>query len=107
MELQIIRENRQMAKKRNIKTTSLEQEIEDDRESWLEMANIHLQKMLEKANRENKMLQHMAYHYPARNKICKTRVKRLKAKLKRALRRKKEQDKFKILFEASLAHKST
>ena len=41
------------------------------------------------------------------NKRCKTRVKRLKAKLKRALRRKKEQYKLKILAEASLAHQST
>lgn len=63
MELQMIRENRQMAKKRKIKMTSFEQEIEDDRESWLERAKIHLEKILEKANKEKKMLRHMAYHY--------------------------------------------
>ena len=96
----MIRENRQMAKKRKIKMTSLEQEIEDDRESWLERVNSHLEKMLEKSNKEKKMLRHMAYYYVTQNKICKTRVKRLKAKLKRALRRKKEQDKLKILAEA-------
>jgi len=107
VELQMIRESRQEAKKRKIKMTSLEQEIEDDKESWLERVNIHLQKMLEKANKEKKMLCHMAYHYLTRNKICKTRVKRLKAKLRRALRAKKEHDKLKILAEASLAQKIT
>ncbi len=86
----MIRENRQVAKRRKIKMTSLEQEIEANRESWLERVNIHLQKMLEKANKEKKMLHHMAYHYLARNKICKTRVNMLKAKLKRDLRAKKE-----------------
>lgn len=86
---------------------SLEQEIEADRESWLERANIHLEKSLEKSNKEKKMLRHMAYHYLTQNKICKTSVKRLKAKLKRDLRRNKERDKLKILVEASLAQKST
>jgi len=63
--------------------------------------------MLEKSNKEKKMLRHMAYHYLARNKICKTRVNMLKAKLKRALRAKKEQDKIKILVEASLDQQSS
>jgi len=49
----------------------------------------------------------MAYHYLTQNKIFKTRVKRLKAKLKRALRSKKEKNKLKILVEASLAQQST
>ena len=83
--------------------TSLEQEIEADRESWLERVNIHIEKMLGKSNKENKMLHHMAYHYLARNKICKTRINSIKAKLKRDLRAKKEQDKLKIFVEASLA----
>lgn len=63
---------------------SLEQEIEVDRESWLDRKNIHLEKLLEKANEKKKMLGHMAYHYLTRNKICETRVKRLKAKLKKS-----------------------
>ena len=63
MEMQMIRGNRQEAKKIKIKMTSLEQQIEDDRESWLERVKIHLEKMLEKANKENKVLRHMAYHY--------------------------------------------
>ena len=79
MELQTIRENRQVAKRRKIKMTSLEQDIEADRESWLEKVNIHLEKLLDKANKEKNMLRHMAYYYLARNKICKTRIRSLKA----------------------------
>lgn len=69
--------------------TPLEQEIEAGRESWLERINIHLEKMLEKANEEKKMLRHMAYHYLVRNKVCKARVRNLKAKLKKASKRRK------------------
>ena len=107
MELQTIRENRQVEKRRKIKMTSLEQEIEADRESWLERVNIHLEKLLDKANKENKMLRHMAYHYLAHNKICKTRIRSLKSKFRRALKVKKEQDKLKILAEVALAQHST
>ncbi len=107
MELQNIRENRQAAKKRKVKLTSLEQEIDSNRESWLERVNIHLERLLEKANREKAMLRHMAYHYMARNKSCKARIRSLKAKLKRASRRRKEQDRLQILAEASLAQHKT
>lgn len=96
-----------MAKRRKIKLTSLEQEIEADRESWLERENINLEKLPDKANKEKKILHHMAYHYLVRNKICKTRIRSLKAKLRRALKVKKEKDKLKILAKASLAQHST
>lgn len=86
-----------MAKRRKVKLTSLEQEIEADSESWLEGENMHLEKLLDKANKYKKMLQHMAYQYLVRNKICKTRIRSLKAKLRKTLRSKKEQDKLKIL----------
>lgn len=89
MELQMIREDKREVKKTKIKLTSLEQEIENDLETSLERVNIHLEKLLEKANKEKRMLHHMAYHYLTWNKICKTRVKRLKAKLRRALRPRK------------------
>lgn len=89
------------------KTTSIKQEIENDRETWLERVNIHLEKLFDKANKEKKMLRHMACHYLTWNKICNSRVKRLKAKLRRALRSKKEHDKLKILVEASLYQQGT
>ena len=104
MELEIVKENRQMAKEAHVKFTPIEQEIENDRETWLERVNIHLEGLIEKANIDKKMLRHMAYHYMTRNKICNIRKRKLKARLRKALRSKKEQDKLKILAEASLAH---
>ena len=42
--------------------TPIEQEIETDRETWLEKVNIHLEKLLEKEKKENNMLKHMKKH---------------------------------------------
>jgi len=69
MELQNIRENRQAVKRRKVKLTPLEQEIDADREYWLERENMHLEKLLQKSNKDKMMLRHMAYHYLAQNKI--------------------------------------
>ena len=46
MQLQNIQENRQVAQKRRVELISLEQEINADRESWLERANIHWERNL-------------------------------------------------------------
>ena len=92
MELQNIRENRQAAQRRRMELTSLEQEVNADRESWLERANIHLERLLEKSNKEKTLLRHMAYHSMARNKVCKARIRSLKAKLKKASKRRKEHE---------------
>lgn len=105
MELQMIKENRKKAKEAHVKLTSIEQEIENDRENWMERVNIHLEGLIEKANKDKNMLHHMAYHYLTRNKICNIRIMKLKASLRKDLKSKKEQDKLKILAEASLAHK--
>ena len=70
IELQNIHENWQAAKRSQIEMTSIEQEIEVDHETWLERVNIHLEKLLEKANKENNMLRHMANHYWARNHVA-------------------------------------
>ena len=98
---------RQNDKEDHVTFTSIEQEIENDKEYWLEKTNMHLEKMFEKANKQKMMLRHMAYHYLARNKICKARIRTLKAKLRKALRKRKEQYKLKILAETSLAQNST
>jgi len=82
----------------------IEQDIENDRETWLERVNIHFEKLLEKANREKKMLHHMAYPYMTPNKICNIRMRKLKTRLRKALRSKRLHAKLKILAEASLAH---
>jgi len=86
MELRNIRENQQTAKRRKVKFTTLEQEINVDCESWLE-------RMLEKAINEKNMFRNMAYHYLLRNMVCQGRIRNLKAKLKKRSRRKKAQDK--------------
>ena len=41
----------------------LAKEIEDDREVWLKIFNIHLDELLVKSNKYNQMLNHMAHHY--------------------------------------------
>ena len=46
--------------------TSIEQEIEADRETWLERVNIHLEKLLEKANKEKNMLRHLKNHFSSK-----------------------------------------
>jgi len=89
MDLRNIRENRQATKRRKVKLTLLEQEVDVDRESWLEKESMHLEKLLEKENKEKNMLRHMAFNYLERNKMCKARIRTLKAKLRKTLRRKK------------------
>ena len=44
-------------------TSLVKQELNADRESWLEGASIHLERKLEKANKEKNLLRHMAVHY--------------------------------------------
>ena len=110
IELQNIRENRQAAQHREIEFTSLEQQVNEDREANLERVNIYLEERLKKANRDNALLKHMAMHYKTRNLVCKARIRSLKAKLKKAVKRQKRQkklDRLRILAEASLAEHST
>ena len=87
--------------------TPIEKEIEDDRGTWLERVKFHLEKLLQKANRDNHMIRHMAYHYRTRNNICNMGVKKMKTKLRRALKGKKEEDRLRMLTEASLAQQET
>ena len=103
MELQNIWQNRQATRRRRVEFTSLEQEINADRESWLERVNFHLERKLEKAINEKNMLRNLSYHYLSRNLVCQARIRSLKAKLKRASRRQKEDEEIQILAEASLA----
>jgi len=106
-ELQNIRENCQATQRRRVEFTSLEWEVNADTESWLERASIHLERNLEKANKEKNLLRHMVVHYMVRNKVCKARIKSLKAKLKKASKRQKDHDQLQILAKASLAQHSS
>jgi len=87
--------------------TPIEQEIEADWETWLERVNIHLEKMLAKANRDKDMLRHMKHHYWARMHVNKAKVKVLKRRLSQALKRWKRLDPLRVLAEASLAEHNT
>ena len=68
---------------------------------------MHLEELLDKADRDNALLRHMDFHYRVRNMSSRARIRSLKAKLKRAMKkqkRKKELDHLQILAKASLAH---
>jgi len=65
MELQNICEHRQDTQRRRVKLTSLEQEINEDREANLERVNMHLERLLDKADKDLALLRHMAFHYKA------------------------------------------
>ena len=81
LKLRRIREDRQLARKRPGDMTSVERETE------LTHVNIHLEKLLAKANREKDMLRHMKGHYWARMHVCKEKMKILKRRLSSALKR--------------------
>ena len=87
----------------------MEKDINNDRESCLEQINIHLERLLEKADRDKTILRRMVYHYRARNMSAKARIRSLKAKLSKATKEAKEakeQDRLRILAEASVAQHS-
>jgi len=110
IDLQNICENRQAAQHRRIEFTSLEQQVNEDRESNLERVNIYLEERLNKANRDNTLLRHMAIHYRAQNQVCKARIRNLKENLRKAIKKQKRQrelDRLRILAEASLVHHHT
>jgi len=70
MELQNIQENRQAAQRRRVEFNSLEQEVNVNQESWLERANIHLERKLERSINEKNMLGNLSYHYLSRDMVC-------------------------------------
>ena len=53
------------------------------------------------------MIRNMAYHYRTQNTFCNMRVKKMKGRLRQTLKGKKEEDRLRILIEASLAHQDT
>ena len=91
MELQNIHEHRQVAQRRRVELTSLEQEINEDREANLKSMKMHLERLLDKANQDLALLSHMAYHYRTRNMSARARIRSLNAKLRKATRKEKEE----------------
>ena len=71
---------------------------------------MHLERLLDKADKDHALLRYMDFHYMAQNKVCKARIRNFKAKLKKAIRKQKRQrelDRLQILAEASLAQHHT
>ena len=101
IELRKICEDRELARKRPGDMTPFE------RETCLTSIKIHLEKLLAKANRDKDMLKHMKNHYWARTHVCRARMKILKARLRKALKRRKRLDPLRILAKASLAKHET
>ena len=110
IELQNICENHQAAQHREIEFTSLEQQVNEDREANLERVNIYLEEWLKRADRDHALLKRMVIHYKVQNLVCKARIRSLKAKLRKMVKkqkRQKELDHLQILEKASLAHHNT
>lgn len=78
-----------------------------ERESMLIRVNAHLEKLLEKANKDKRLLRDMKTHYWARLHVCKARMKILQRKLSEARKRRKRTNPLRILAEASLTHHGT
>jgi len=62
--------------------------------------NEHLEKLLEKENRDNQMLRHMLHHYQAQNMIANVKVKQLKNELKETKKYQKDYGKLEMLTES-------
>lgn len=89
MELQNIHEHHQAAQRRRVDLMSLEQEINEDWQANLERVKMHLERLLDKADKDHALLRHMDFHYMARNKVCKARIRNLKAKLRKEIKKQK------------------
>jgi len=77
-------------------------EINEDKEFWLNNMNLHLEKLLDKANMDKKLQRMMAIHCYTRNQVAKVRIKQLKAKLKETLISRKEKGELELLSYASM-----
>ena len=65
----------QTAQWRRVELTSLEQEINEDREANLERVTMHLERLLDKADKDHALLRHMDFHYRVRTMVCKARIR--------------------------------
>ena len=79
----------------------LAMEIEHDRESWLERANIHLEAKLEKENKDLDLQRRMTKHYVQRNQFAREKLKKVQMEIE-ALERENSQANLSVLAQASL-----
>ena len=59
-------------------------EINQDKEYWLDRVNGNLEKLLKKAKKNNNLQRNMANHYCASNKISQIKLKQVNKNLKEA-----------------------
>lgn len=81
-------------------------EISKDRESWLDRANLHLERLLKKANKDNHFLRSRVKLHAWKEKIVLEKLKRANAKIE-ILTKKREKKRLDILVEVSLHASST
>ena len=74
-------------------------EASQEKEYWLNKLNENMEKLLEKSNRDNQLLRHMAHHYQAQNMSCNVKVKQLENKLKEAQKDQNDEGKLEMLAE--------
>ena len=65
-------------------TALFEQEIENNKEAWLERFNDHLEKNLERENRDLELQRRMTRHYKKLNQFARRKLKVAQEKLKEA-----------------------
>ena len=75
--------------------------LNENREHWLNRSNQHLEKLLEKENKDNDILINRAKHYFKKNQTASSKLQKVKSRLE-ILTKINEGDKLDILFEASL-----
>ena len=73
--------------------------INEYKEHWIERVKIHLEKLLDKAKRDNHIKRRMAKYYCRRSQIARPKLKELKSKPK-TLNVQEEKGKLDILDEA-------
>ena len=69
--------------------------------------NAHLERLLEKANQDKRLLRNMKNHYWASMHVCKAKMKIFQRRLSESRKRKKKTNPLCILAEASLTHHDT
>ena len=77
-------------------------EINEDWDFWFDKVNFHLDKLFDKANRDNKFQNKMAIHYYTRNRVAKVKIKLLKEELKETLISLEEKSKLDFISYASM-----
>ena len=77
-------------------------EVHQEKEYWLNRVNEHLDKIMQKENRDYQMLRCVVHHYQAQNMIANVKMKQLKNKLKRIKKDQKDKGNLEMLAEASM-----